>query len=259
MLVCSVRLTVNGVGFSYGSDPVLRDVDLVLGGSEILGIVGPNGSGKTTLIKCINRILAPTQGQILIDGKDILKMSGRDLARHTGYVPQNSTNDFSSPTVYEVVLMGRHPRSAGWQNSEDDERIVWDSLRELEVDAYASRPFNKLSSGQIQRVLMARALAQEASMLLLDEPTSNLDVRYQIEVMETITRLAKDKGVGVIAIVHDMDTAMRYCEKIVMLNEGIITAAGSAEEVLTSDNIMRTYGVRVAIDNNYGRPHVIIL
>ena len=254
-----MRLTVNGVGFSYGSDPVLRDVDLTLNGSEILGIVGPNGSGKTTLIKCINHILIPMQGEILIDGMDITKMKNKDLAKHTGYVPQNSGNSFSSPTVYEVVMMGRHPHSMGWQSSDSDDNIVWEALKELEVEEYASRQFHRLSSGQTQRVLIARALAQEASTMLLDEPTSNLDIKYQIEVMDLIKRLARDKGVGAIAIIHDMDMAMRYCDKVVMLNLGVITAAGKAEDVLTPENIMRTYGVEVAIDRNYGRSHVIIL
>jgi iron complex transport system ATP-binding protein len=255
----AVILTVDGVGFSYGSCRILSDVGFTLDRSEILGIIGPNGSGKTTLIRCINRILSPLQGEIFLGSDDITKMKPRDVAKLVGYVPQNAVNEFSTPTVYEVVMMGRRPHSVGWQSSESDDKIVWESLKELGVDDLASRPFNRLSSGQTQRVLMARALTQEANIMLLDEPTSNLDIRYQIEVMDIVRDLAKSKDVGICAILHDMDTAMRYCDKLIMLEGGIITAAGKTADVLTPDNIKRTYGVEVAIDRNYGRPHVIIL
>jgi iron complex transport system ATP-binding protein len=254
-----MELRVNGIDFSYGSDPILKSVGLELKRTEVLGILGPNGSGKTTLVKCINRILTPSQGEILLNSESVLRMKIKDVARHIGYVPQNSTNEFSTPSVYEVVMMGRRPHSVGWQSSDKDDRIVWDSLKELGVEDLASRPFNRLSSGQTQRVLMARAITQEAEVLLLDEPTSNLDVKYQMEVMDVVRGLAKNRGVGVCAIIHDMDIAMRYCDKIIMLEDGRITAAGTTEEVLTPENIYDTYGVRVAIDTNYGRPHVIVL
>lgn len=250
---------MNDIKFSYGNDQILKGVGLTLKKSEILGILGPNGSGKTTMLKCINRILTPSQGEVLIDSDDVLKMKNKDVAKLMGYVPQNATNEFSTPTVYEVVMMGRRPHSVGWQSSEKDDRIVWESLKELDIENLASRSFNKLSSGQTQRVLMARALTQEASILLLDEPTSNLDVRFQMEVMDVVKNLALNKNVGVCAIIHDIDIAMKYCNKIVMLDKGVITAAGDTCDVLTPSNIMNTYGVRVAIDNNYGRAHVIIL
>ncbi|MDR3206566.1 MAG: ABC transporter ATP-binding protein, partial [Candidatus Methanoplasma sp.] len=206
-----------------------------------------------------NRILSPMQGSVLLDSKDVADMRSRELAKVMGYVPQNAVNEFSTPTVYEVVMMGRRPHSVGWQSSEKDDAIVWESLKELGVEDLASRPFNRLSSGQTQRVLMARALTQEAKILLLDEPTSNLDIRYQIEVMDTVRGLAENKGVGVCAIIHDMDAAMRYCDKIIMLDKGMIVAAGRTVDVLTPKNILATYGVSVAVDTNYGRPHIIVL
>jgi iron complex transport system ATP-binding protein len=199
------------------------------------------------------------QGSVLLDSKDVADMRSRELAKVMGYVPQNAVNEFSTPTVYEVVMMGRRPHSVGWQSSEKDDAIVWESLKELGVEDLASRPFNRLSSGQTQRVLMARALTQEAKILLLDEPTSNLDIRYQIEVMDTVRGLAENKGVGVCAIIHDMDAAMRYCDKIIMLDKGMIVAAGRTVDVLTPKNILATYGVSVAVDTNYGRPHIIVL
>ncbi len=254
-----MRMTINGIEFAYGSTPVLKSVGLQLDHSEILGILGPNGSGKTTLIKCINRILTPSQGSILLDSDDVLKMKQKDVAKHFGYVPQNTVNDLSSPTVYEVVMMGRRPYSMGWQYSKSDEDMVWEALEELEISDLASRPFDRLSSGQSQRVLMARALCQGADIMLLDEPTSNLDVRYQLEVMGVVERIAREKGVGVCAIIHDMDMAMRYCDKVVILSQGEIIAAGTTEEVITPENIRKAYGVEVAIDRNYGRPHVIVI
>ena len=254
-----MRLEINGIEFSYGSNNVLKSVSLDLEESEILGILGPNGSGKTTLIKCINRILTPSQGSIIFDSSDVLTMKQRDVAKHFGYVPQNSASEIATPTVYEVVLMGRRPYSMGWQFSKDDEEKVWESLKELEVDNLASRPFNRLSSGQTQRVLMARALCQGADVLLLDEPTSNLDVRYQIEVMNTVRRIVKERRMSACAIIHDIDMAMRFCDKVVILNDGKILSAGTAEVVITPENILQAYGVEIAIDRNYGRPHVIVI
>ena len=254
-----MKLEVNGIEFSYGSVPILKSVSLEVEHSKILGILGPNGSGKTTLIKCINRILTPSQGLIALDQNDVLSMKQKDVAKHFGYVPQNSVNDLSCPTVFEVVMMGRRPYSMGWQYSKSDEEIVWNSLEELGVTDLAPRSFDRLSSGQTQRVLMARALCQGADVLLLDEPTSNLDIRYQIEVMSTVRRLVKERGVSSCAIIHDIDMAMRFCDKAVILSKGEIISAGSVEDVITPENIKNAYGVDVVIDRNYGRPHVIVI
>ena len=254
-----MRLDVNGIDFSYDDNQILKSVDLELNNSEILGILGPNGSGKTTLIKCINRILTPSQGSIILDSTDVLKMKQRDVAKHFGYVPQNSVNDLTCPSVFEVVMMGRRPYSMGRQYSKDDENLVWRSLEELEVDDLASRPFDRLSSGQTQRVLMARALCQEADVLLLDEPTSNLDIKYQMEVMNTIRKIVNERSVSACAIIHDIDMAMRFCDKAVILSNGEIIASGDVEEVITPEIIKKAYGVDIIIDKNYGRPHVIVI
>ena len=254
-----MKLEVNGIEFSYGSSKILKSVCLEVDNSEILGILGPNGSGKTTLIKCINRILTPSQGSVALDQFDVLTMKQKDVAKHFGYVPQNSVNDLSCPTVFEVVMMGRRPYSMGWQYSKSDEEIVWKSLEELEVADLAPRSFDHLSSGQTQRVLMARALCQGADVLLLDEPTSNLDIRYQLEVMGTVKRLVKERDVSACAIIHDIDMAMRFCDKAVILSKGEIISAGPVEEVIMPENIRNAYGVDVAIDRNYGRPHVIVI
>ena len=253
-----MHLEMNGVCFSYGSRRVLDDVSLSLAPSEVLGILGPNGSGKTTLMRCINRVLTPAQGSVLLDGEDVRGMSRTDIARSMGYVPQNSVSDSVSPDVFEVVLMGRRPY-IGWDFTDDDRRIAWDAMGEMGVRELATSDFSRLSSGQAQRVLIARALAQRAGVLLLDEPTSNLDVRYQLEVMDTVSGLARGRGIGVCAIIHDLDLALRYCDKAVLLDGGRIVSAGGITDVLTPDSIRDVYGVEAAVEDFLGRPRIVIL
>ncbi len=251
-------LRVDGMVFDYGSTNVLNDVFLEAGPGEILGILGPNGSGKTTMLRCINGILTPKQGSIAICGEDVRNLSRTELSRMIGYVPQSSGNDICSPTVYEVVLMGRRPHVA-WEYGDRDRTIVWKAMEEMDVKDISSQRFDRLSSGQAQRVLMARAIAQEVKVLLLDEPTSNLDVRYQIEVMSSVQNQVTKRDISACAVVHDLDLAMRFCDKVVLLNKGKVLAAGRTENVLNPDNIMAAYGVDSVIHHIHGRPRVLIM
>lgn len=253
-----MQLKMEGVEFSYDSTPILKNVGIELHPSEILGILGPNGSGKTTMVRCINGILKPQQGHIVLDATEIKSLPRLEVAKNISYVPQNSSNDMTSPNVYEVVLMGRRPHIT-WEFSERDKEIVWKAMEEMDVKNFATVDFSKLSSGQSQRVLIARAIAQEARILLLDEPTSNLDVKYQIDVMDTIHKLVHNKKISACAIIHDLDLAMRFCDKVVLLNEGRIIAAGPTRMVLTPKNIKDVYGVESVIDESYDRPRVLIL
>ena len=253
-----MRLEMNGVDFSYGNTRILSDVGIDLGESEIIGILGPNGSGKTTMMRCINRILTPQQGHVLLDGEDVFSLPRTEIARSIGYVPQNSAAEAVSPEVFEVVLMGRRPHIS-WDFTDEDRRIAWDAMDEMGIRGLASSDFTKLSSGQAQRVLIARALAQEARILLLDEPTSNLDVKYQLDVMNIVTDLARRKGIGVCAIIHDLDLALRYCDRAVLLDGGRIVASGPTEEVLTPDKIRQVYGVDTAVEEFYGRRRIVVL
>lgn len=253
-----MNLQAEDIEFSYGRSQILKGIGFELRPGEVLGIIGPNGSGKTTLIKCINRILEPSQGKVTIDSRDVLSMKVRDVARIMGYVPQASLDDLASPTVFEVVMMGRMPHSS-WQSNKNDQELTWKALEDVDMKRFASVPFRQLSSGQMQRVLIARALAQEARILLLDEPTSNLDIKFQREIMDVIIGLVKTRNVSACMILHDMDAAMKYCDKTVIVDGGAVTAAGDTEEVLTAENIMKTFGVKVTIDRNYGRPHIIVL
>jgi len=253
-----VKLSVSGIDFNYGSKEILNEVSLNVSPSEVFGILGPNGSGKTTLLRCINGILTPKQGHIALDETDTKSMTRQEIAKNMGYVPQNSLTDLCVPTVFEVVLMGRKPH-APWGFSEKDKEIAWLMMEELDVKHLAAQQFDRLSSGQTQRVLMARAMAQEAKVLLLDEPTSNLDVRYQIEIMNAILGLSRKKGVSACVIVHDLDLAMRFCDKLVLLDQGKIVAMGKTEDVLTPQNIKDVYGVDSIVSHDHGRPRVLIL
>ncbi len=253
-----MKLIASNIAFSYDSTPVLNDVSMEIAANEVVGVLGPNGSGKTTFVKCINRLLTPLQGSVMMDDVDVLKLKQYEVAKFMGYVPQNSSMEINYPTVYEIVMMGRRP-FGNWKTNSTDEDAVWKALQEMDVHHLALHRFNELSSGQTQRVLMARAIAQEAQILILDEPTSNLDIKYQIEVMETVRRIVAEKSVGACAIVHDLELAMKYCDKALLLYEGRILAAGKPIEVITPENIRKVYGVEVAIDEHYDRPHVIVL
>jgi iron complex transport system ATP-binding protein len=242
-----MKLKVENVGFSYAALEVLKDVCVELGASEILGIVGPNGSGKSTLIRCIDKILVPKEGSILLDGAELKKMSRMAVARKMGYVPQAAAQVFSN-TVFDVVLMGRRPHLS-WQSGKRDEKIVLETLQLLNIEGLAMRDINELSGGQQQKVFIARALAQEPEVLLFDEPTSNLDIRHALEVMEIMKSLVVKKGLSAIMAIHDLNLAARYAGRLIMLNEGRIFAVGSAATVLTPENISAVYEVEVKVYN----------
>jgi iron complex transport system ATP-binding protein len=251
-----MNITVQGVTFSYRSTPTLNAVSMQLQNSEVLGMVGPNGSGKTTLLKCINKILEPKQGKILLGEQTLKKMSRLDVAKQIGYVPQSTSGNNEATTVFEMVLMGRRPHVT-WQSSIKDEEKVWEALKTLNVEHLAMRNFYELSGGEQQRVLVARSLAQEAKVLLLDEPTSNLDIRHQLEVMDLTRKLVANQKLSAAVAIHDLNLASRYCDKIVMMKEGRVFAAGEAKDVLSAENIGVAYGVEVEIGYCKNNPYII--
>ena len=251
-----MKLKVKDMEFSYTSVPVLTDVCLELAQSEMLGIVGPNGAGKSTLIRCIDRILNPQRGSILLDGEEIRHMSRMELAKKLGYIPQSASQVFPA-TVFDAVLMGRRPH-IGWRSSEKDNEKVLDVLQMLNIEDLAMRDINEISGGQQQRVFIARALAQEPDVLLLDEPTSNLDIQHQLEVMEIIKDLVAEKGISAIMAVHDLNLASRYTDQLLIMKGGKVFDAGDPRDVLTPENIRSIYGVEAEIINrNGGRPYIM--
>lgn len=249
-------LTAQNLFFQYGKTPVLKDINLEIRQGELLSIVGPNATGKTTLLKCVTRIIRPKQGRIFIDGKNASQMTRRALARHMGYVPQHFPARFPI-TVFDAVLMGRRPY-IGWRPSAKDMDIVADIIQTMDLNEIALTDFDRLSGGQKQKVLLARAMAQDARYLLLDEPTSNLDLKHQMEVMEMIAEMVEQKNAGAIMAMHDLNLASRYSHKMLMLYKGKIFCAGTPQEVLTSQNILCVYGVNATISTDNGCPYIVL-
>jgi iron complex transport system ATP-binding protein len=249
-----VNITIKGLSFGYNGSKILDDLDLCVERSEILGLVGPNGSGKTTLLKCIDRILKP-EGSILLDGREAAAMSRQDLARLIGYVPQSSSTPLAT-SVFDSILMGRRPH-IGWRVAERDLDKVAEIIDLLDLGQFAMKDFSELSGGQKQKVLIARALAQEPEVLLLDEPTSSLDMKHQLEVMETISFLVKDKNISAVMAIHDLNLAARFSDKLAMLKGGKIIAAGPPLALLSAESIRTVYGVEALVVDSLDRPYII--
>lgn len=248
------ELCIQDLSFTYGGKSVFEDVSLRISEPGLYCILGPNGVGKTTFVKCINRLNVPKSGHITIDGTDVAKMSMLDLARKIAYVP-NGTSSVFSMSVSDAILMGRHPH-AGWTTSEDDLIAVDTVMDVLDLQQYADRDISELSSGQLQRVMIARGLVQEPDILILDEPTSNLDVRYQMDIMRFLKSYARDKGVIVLMICHDLSLAAQYADSVILMQQGGIRAIGRVSDVLTSDSLSTVYGVNVNVMLVDGKPHI---
>lgn len=250
-----MTIEVNNIKFGYTSNNILDNVSFSIEKSQIVSIVGPNGTGKSTLIKCIDGLLNPSKGSIYLDGNNINKMHRNDIAKELGYVPQSSSDIFDI-TVLDMVLLGRRAH-INWRSKNKDKLIALDALKSLGVENLAMKSFNKLSGGQQQKTIIARALAQEAKVLLLDEPTSSLDIKRQLEVMDVIESLTRLKGISSILSVHDLNLAARYSDKIIMMGNGKIVAAGKPLDVLNEDNIADVYGVEALIKVEKGYPYII--
>jgi len=252
-----LKLVIKDLEFCYTSRTILNKITMELRPSEMLGIIGPNGSGKSTLIQCIDGLLKPKTGSILLDGTDIKNMSRKEMAKKVGYVPQTTSRSFFPSTVLDTVLMGRRPH-LGWRSCNKDLRNVIEVLRLIGIEDLAMSDINELSGGQQQKVLIARALAQEPSVLLLDEPTSNLDIKHQLEVTEIIREKVIERNISAIMAVHDLNLASKYTDRIIMMKDGKIFDTGTPESVLTPENIRSVYGVVAeVINNNGGNPHII--
>lgn len=253
-------LDVMGVTCGYGSAAVLEDVTLKVARGEMLGIVGPNGSGKSTLLKAMSRVLPPRQGSILLQENDLYQMRPSRAAQHLAVVPQEAGLDFPF-TVEAVVMMGRIPHLKRFQREGPrDREIVRAALRQTNTLELAERLVTELSGGEKQRVLIARALAQEPEVLFLDEPTSFLDLNYQIEIMELLNRLRYEQGLTVVMVVHDLNLASQYCDNLLVIKNGRIFTAGNPTQVLNEDLIREVYGCEVKVEQRHpgSRPMLVI-
>ncbi|MBA4603101.1 ABC transporter ATP-binding protein [Thermoactinomyces mirandus] len=246
-------LSVEGLAFNYPSRSVIKDIKFSISKGDFLAILGVNGAGKSTLLKCINRILKPHTGTVFIKGEEAFKLGRRELAKRIGYVAQR--NESIRSTVFDAVLLGRKPYIQ-WEASREDLEIAQDALKSLGLTEYALRYLNELSGGEQQKVVIARALAQKPELLLLDEPTSSLDLKNQFEVAKIIKKVVKEQQIAAVVTMHDLNLAIRFADKFLLLKDGKIFAAGGIE-VMTPENIESVYSVPVKIDKIEDVPVVI--
>ncbi|HJK78010.1 MAG TPA: ABC transporter ATP-binding protein [Methanocorpusculum sp.] len=247
-----MRIETEAVAQKYGSVPILHDISFTADAGEVVALLGPNGSGKSTLIKTIADILPPASGKVLIDGVDASAIDPIDRAKLIGYVPQYF-HYTPLTTVLDTVLIGRRPYMS-WSVTEEDLAAVDKSLAAMHVTDLAGRFVNELSGGQRQRVFIARTLAQQPAFYLFDEPTSSLDLRHQLETVSTMQRIVHEENSCMIIALHDLNLALRYTDKVVMLKCGRIHACGTPEEVLTEEAVRDVYGVCAeVVENSHGK------
>lgn len=251
----AVNFVMKGIHFSYNGTEVLRDVALDIGAGEVVSLVGPNGSGKSTLLRCINRVLKPKKGAVFLGERDLKSIPRKEMARLIGHVPQSMSTPFPT-TVYDTVLMGRRPHLT-WGIGARDREIVAEILILMGLKEMAMRGIDELSGGERQKAFIARALAQEPTVLLLDEPTSNLDLKHQLDVLALVRTTAKARGMSVVMAIHDLNLAARFSDRIAFLRKGEICAIGRPAAVLTAENIRDVYGVAAIVNGDSGQPHVV--
>ncbi|MFS0765532.1 heme ABC transporter ATP-binding protein [Peribacillus phoenicis] len=238
-----MRLAIEEVSYSILDTPIIEDITLHIKTGQFVGLIGPNGSGKSTLLKNASRILEPHTGSVHLDGRDLYRLSQKQTAREMAVVSQETslTFDFS---VQEMVWMGRHPHKRLFQgDSEKDRRIVNHALARVEMSGFEDRSFMSLSGGEKQRVLIARALAQEANIIILDEPTNHLDIRHQLQLLDLVKKL----DVTVLTALHDINLAAMYCDHIYVIQNGKVITSGTPEAVLTTKMIRKVFGVETEI------------
>ena len=254
-------LGFEGIEFAYGRNPVLRALDLAIAPGSITGILGPNGTGKTTLVRLASAAITPSKGRITLFGDDLATLASRERARRVAVVPQETHPVFEF-SVDEIVRMGRSPHlGLLGVESPADLRIAHEAMERCEIVALADRSFRALSGGERQRVLLARALTQEARLLLLDEPTAFLDLKHRLAVYALLAGLRDEHGLTIVVVSHDINLAARHCDRLVLVRDGAVVADGTPSEVLRPEPIRAVYevDVEITIDPSSGRPFVIPL
>ena len=260
-MTASHTLTIEDLTLGYGDRTVVEGLDLVVPAGKVTAIIGPNACGKSTLLRSMSRLLAPRAGQVLLDGKAVHRIPARQLARTLGLLPQSPIAP-EGITVADLVGRGRHPHQSIFSRwSAEDDAAVAAALDATETAELADRSVDELSGGQRQRVWIAMALAQQTDLLLLDEPTTFLDVSHQIEVLDLLTDLNRSRGTTVVMVLHDLNLAARYADHLVALTGGRLHAAGRPEEVLTEQTVRTVFGMEnmVITDPSSGKPLMIPL
>ncbi len=242
--------------FQYRAGLGLEGVSFAVSPGELVGVVGPNTAGKSTLLRLLSKVLLPQRGRIRLAGRDIATMGRLALARRVAVVPQEFQVAFPF-SVGEVVLMGRYPHTGGAAWAPRDRQAAWEAIETMGIAGLAGRPIDELSGGERQLVSIARALAQEPSVLLLDEPTAHLDLRHQRVVLETVL-VGRPEGRTTILVSHDLNLAAEHCDRLLLLAEGRVGALGRPEEVMTPETLERAYGCAVAVERDpaTGRPRL---
>ncbi len=246
-------LKVQDLGFQYGSHLVLEDIDFEAPYGHCVAILGNNGAGKSTLVKCLNKILSPRSGEVFLDERNLHTMSRTSLAKELAYVAQQS--ETARFTVYDAVMLGRKPYIK-LSPSEEDYEIVHRMIEKLELTHMALAYIDELSGGELQKVMLARALAQQPKVLLLDEPTSNLDLKNQHDMLSLVEQIAKEENICVLMVIHDLNLALRYCDRFLFIKDGGIYAYGD-EDVMNAEVISEVYGIPVAVEYSHGVKMVV--
>ncbi len=243
-------LEIENLNFGYETKTVLENISFKVKQGEFISIIGPNGSGKSTLLKLLSNIYNPKSGTILIQGKNIKDYKRKELAKKMALVPQNTVTDYEF-LVEDIVLMGRYPYIGRFEKEKDEDyHIVDEALKLTNTYNLKKRRINEISGGELQRVIVAKALAQNPDILLLDEPTSHLDINHQMEILRLLKNLNQKKGTTVVLVIHDINLASRYSDRILLLNNGSILGIGQPSEVVNKPNIEKAYNLKVAIERN---------
>ncbi len=248
-----MSLQVDNLYFAYGSQDVLRGVSFQAEKGLCTAVLGINGAGKSTVLKCVGRIHQPREGTVRIGGKYLCEMDRSTVAKLIGYVPQSC--ELGENTVFDAVLLGRKPY-INWDITKEDLQIVERVLRTLKLEGFAMRNVRELSGGERQKVSIARALAQQAKVLLFDEPTSNLDLKNQLEVLQMIRDIVREQNLCAVITIHDINLALRFADRILMMKEGGVYDYGDTN-VVTSRAIEEVYGVHVSVIDHHGRKMII--
>ncbi len=241
-------LDIDDISYDYTGSVVIEEIGFQVAAGEVFGILGPNGSGKTTLLKILNRNLRSKTGTVLIEHEDLSRLTKNEIAKRMAVVPQNNEISFAF-TVTDIVMMGRMPSLERFQmESEEDLRIVFDAMEKTKTLQFANRFINQLSGGERQRAIIARALAQQPKIILMDEPTLHLDVNHQLEVLDMVHRLSREQGMTVIIVSHDLSLVARYCDKMILIHDHRIEAAGGVDAVLTPENMRKVFNIEASLD-----------
>ena len=237
-----IKLELENLSLAYGRNVVVRDLAFRVAPGEMVGLIGPNGSGKSTVIRALSRVISPLSGRMLVGGRDISKIPRGELACLLGVVPQIAILP-GTFTAFEIVLMGRNPHLGFLQHEGvRDMEIAWRAMGMTRTQSFAQRRVNELSGGEIQRVVIARVLAQEPKSVLLDEPTASLDISHQVEILDLIKGLCRENSLTVVIVLHDLNLAAQYCDRLVLMKEGRLHARGTPDEVINPGNIKEVYG-----------------